>query len=127
VGVAELLSNQGIEEESVSTDLAVLDAKYKMIDSEDFKNFDVYQVISYATALGVNRAFLVYPDTACDHAWDGNVLNSPICVSVKTVSLSQPGVPMRDQARTLARNVLSELKVEAAAECLNAKSTLHPL
>ena len=94
--------------------VAVVDAKYKRTKEEEFKNFDVYQVISYATAIGIDRAFLLYPDIECDHAWEGNVLNSPIRVAVKTVSLSQPGVSMRDQAQTLAKKVLNELTVEAA-------------
>jgi 5-methylcytosine-specific restriction enzyme subunit McrC len=90
--------------------VAVVDAKYKRIQEEEFKNFDVYQMIAYSTALGVDSAFLIYPEEGeSAPAWQGKVRGSPIRVSVQTVNLAEEGTSLRQQARTLAKKVLQQL------------------
>lgn len=90
--------------------VAVVDAKYKRTHEEEFKNFDVYQMIAYSTALGVDSAFLIYPEEdESDSAWQGRVRRSPIRVSVHTVNLAEEGTSLRQQARILAEKVLQQL------------------
>lgn len=89
--------------------VAVADAKYKRIKEDEFKNYDVYQMISYATALGVPFAFLIYPDSEFESDWNAQVRHSPIRVFIQTVSLSRAEISMREQARVLAQSVLQQL------------------
>lgn len=41
---------------------AVVDAKYKQTQPDDFPNADAYQLLAYCTRLGLQRGFLVYAD-----------------------------------------------------------------
>ena len=41
---------------------AVVDAKYKQAQSEDFPNADAYQLLAYCTRLGLKKGVLVYAD-----------------------------------------------------------------
>jgi len=90
--------------------IAVVDAKYKRIDDQNFKNFDVYQVVTYATVLGVDSAFLIYPLQETEESWTGRVTSSPISVSVQTVDFAQPDVSLRHQANELVMAILNRLE-----------------
>jgi 5-methylcytosine-specific restriction enzyme subunit McrC len=37
------------------------DCKYKRLESDEFKNHDVYQLLAYCTATNTHRGLLVYP------------------------------------------------------------------
>jgi 5-methylcytosine-specific restriction enzyme subunit McrC len=37
------------------------DCKYKRLESDEFKNHDVYQLLAYCTATDTRRGLLVYP------------------------------------------------------------------
>jgi 5-methylcytosine-specific restriction enzyme subunit McrC len=101
--------------------VAVVDAKYKKTKEEEFKNFDVYQMIAYATALGVDSAFLVYPQGSdSNDAWQAKVRGSPIEVSVQTVKLAEEGVALRQQARTLVEKVLQQLQNKRSPDLIRS-------
>jgi 5-methylcytosine-specific restriction enzyme subunit McrC len=67
--------------------VAVADAKYKR-DEGGPRNPDVYQVITYGTVLQCDRVFLVYPTTEIDSEHDFPIINSPIVVKTRRVSIS---------------------------------------
>ncbi len=45
--------------------LVVLDTKYKIIDQEEFKSFDLYQLLGYCEGIRLKKAILLYPK------WEG--------------------------------------------------------
>ena len=51
-----------IRDRKTKRPLAVLDTKYKI--AERPKEADIQQVVAYATRMGVQQAFLVYPSSA---------------------------------------------------------------
>jgi 5-methylcytosine-specific restriction endonuclease McrBC regulatory subunit McrC len=99
-----------------------VDAKYKRTEEEEFKNFDVYQIIAYSTALNVDSAFLIYPrEGGSSDAWQGKVCGSPIQVSVQTVDLYGSGISLRQEGRTLAERVFQQLEGKLSANLIRGK------
>lgn len=72
------------ERESV---VVVADAKYKR-DEGGPRNPDIYQVITYGTVLGCDRAYLVYPATELDREYVFPIINSPVIVKSRRVDIS---------------------------------------
>jgi 5-methylcytosine-specific restriction enzyme subunit McrC len=68
---------------------AVADCKYKIIDSEEYKNHDVYQVLAYCTATGVRRGLLVYPRHVTEVSDEVRVRNSDVVIRQTTIDLGK--------------------------------------
>ena len=66
----------------------VLDTKYKKLDQGEFNNHDLYQVLSYCTALQLNRGALVYPRHLVDLQHTVLVRNSSVAIRQMTLDLS---------------------------------------
>jgi 5-methylcytosine-specific restriction enzyme subunit McrC len=65
----------------------VVDAKWKRLPQDSLMTDDVYQVLTYATALGAKGAVLVYPGGRA-RLWDYTLSDSPIRLVVRTLGVS---------------------------------------
>jgi 5-methylcytosine-specific restriction enzyme subunit McrC len=66
--------------------VAVIDAKYKRIVGA-YKNHDLYQMVSYGTALGCSFTYLYYPATESEFQGSIFVKNSPIAIEIKCIDI----------------------------------------
>ncbi len=62
----------------------ILDAKWKRKPRCPLRTDDLYQVIAYATALGLDRAMLVYPGRR-DRAWRYTLARTPLTIDVRAL------------------------------------------
>lgn len=67
--------------------ICILDTKYKRLDAGEFKNHDLYQVLSYCTALRTTQGMLVYPKHLVGLEQDSEVRNSDITIRQVTLDL----------------------------------------
>jgi 5-methylcytosine-specific restriction enzyme subunit McrC len=65
------------------------DCKYKRLETEEFKNHDLYQVLAYCTSLGVQRGLLVYPRHSVAIEYDLPVLGSKVVIRQATIDLGK--------------------------------------
>jgi len=82
--------------------LIVGDCKYKRLDSGDFKNSDLYQMISYCTAEGSTRGVLVYPRHLVEADATVEVRRSPIRIEQLTLPLGGTLTDLKLASATLA-------------------------
>jgi 5-methylcytosine-specific restriction enzyme subunit McrC len=87
--------------------MLVVDAKWKRLPKAALVTADFYQMLAYATALGVPRAVLVYPGRH-DRAWEYDFPGSPVRVTVRTLRVVGLGetcaVSLRRLGRALRRD-----------------------
>lgn len=93
--------------------LLVVDAKYKLSAAQE----DLYQMLAYCHALGLNRAILVHPSS--ETAPTGSVMMrgpGDICVEYMSISLSGGPQQLNDHAAQLVDRILNTIcKVEPIA------------
>ena len=85
-----------------STPVLVADCKYKRTEPDDFKQHDVYQVLAYCTALGLDRGLLVYPRHAVPVDDQIAVVNSPVRIRQRSLDLSGSLAELNAACRALA-------------------------
>jgi 5-methylcytosine-specific restriction endonuclease McrBC regulatory subunit McrC len=68
--------------------LAIIDAKYKKL-SGVLQNHDLYQMISYGTALQCLSTYLFYPSTECDFEGCVYIKNSSIRIDIRGLNIEQ--------------------------------------
>lgn len=83
--------------------VAIADAKYKR-DYAAPPNGDLYQVITYGTALACPEVYLLYPQTEIDAERDLQIINSPIVVRTRRVDIASPTAI--ENAEALAKSVV---------------------
>ncbi|SHG26088.1 McrC family protein [Streptoalloteichus hindustanus] len=82
----------------------IVDAKYKLESkSGRYPITDLYQVLAYCTALGVDRAWLVYSGRAAN-ATTHRIRNSPVTITTYALDLSAPPQDLIAQIERLARS-----------------------
>lgn len=91
--------------------LAVFDAKYKRVTSEDYPNADAYQMLAYCTRLGLQRGYLVFADLDGTSPSSRIVRNSGVEVVVTSVDLSGSIDQLHESVAALA-----ELAAASAAK-----------
>ena len=87
VARAVFLDRDGVLNANIERDgrpVAVLDAKWKRLRGTPLVTEDVYQVLAYAAALGVDRAVLVYPGRR-NRVWEYALARAPVVVEVRTL------------------------------------------
>jgi 5-methylcytosine-specific restriction enzyme subunit McrC len=84
--------------------MLVLDTKWKRLKGTPLVTVDVYQVLAYCTALGVDRAVLVYPGRR-DRAWRCRLKRSPVCVTIRTLRVVGSRHALAQSVRRLARSL----------------------
>lgn len=83
----------------------IADAKYKLHDSERTGHADLYQMLAYCTAEGVDHGALIYPK------WEGSgestlrVRNSPVSIERITIDLGSSIAQLRSDIRRLAQRL----------------------
>jgi 5-methylcytosine-specific restriction enzyme subunit McrC len=83
----------------------IADAKYKLLDSEHKGHADLYQMLAYCTAEGIDHGVLIYP------AWEQGgestvrVRNSPIGISRLAIDLDGSIADVRGQVLGLAERL----------------------
>ena len=82
------------------------DAKYKNLTGEHVPNADLYQILSYATALDLPGGLLVYAQGEADAATH-NVRNSGRKLEVATLDLSGTLDQTLSRVRGIAEKILS--------------------
>ena len=84
--------------------IAVADLKYKSIDNKTLPNADVYQALAYATALGLDRAHLIYAkgnETPVQH----DILHNGITIVVHAVDLDVTLQQLTDTVESLGQSI----------------------
>jgi 5-methylcytosine-specific restriction enzyme subunit McrC len=84
---------------------AIVDAKYKALDSAGVRNADAYQMLAYCTALRQPIGFLVYARDSRERSRNHRVRNSACEVRVRTVDLETPPEELLQQVGVLADEI----------------------
>lgn len=80
----------------------VVDAKWKDLGMTAPEPADVYQVLAYATALGIDRAVLVYPGRRSS-TWEYPLAHRPLVVAIHTLRVFGPAPACARSCRRLAQ------------------------
>jgi 5-methylcytosine-specific restriction enzyme subunit McrC len=83
--------------------LLVGDAKWKSLVGSPLITADLYQVISYCTALGTERGLLVYPGNR-DRVWNYSLVHAPVTVAIHTLRVRGKRESCARSLRCLARD-----------------------
>lgn len=84
---------------------AVVDAKHKTLSASGPPNEDVYQMLAYCTALGLERGYLVYAKDPGGKPIDLAVRNSSCEVRVRALDLEMDPEALLDQVAALAAEI----------------------
>jgi 5-methylcytosine-specific restriction enzyme subunit McrC len=82
------------------------DAKWKNLAGSPLVTADLYQVITYCTALGVNRGVLVYPGRR-DRVWNYSLARAPLSVEIRMLRVTAKRESCARSLRRLARSLRS--------------------
>ncbi len=96
---------------SLGSVVAIIDAKYKR-DSYGPQNSDLYQVISYGTALRCDQTYLFYPETELGHGRRIPVRNSNIVVN--TVRVPVGGEDCVSQCEAVVQQILANMRMHSS-------------
>ena len=69
----------------------VADCKYKRLDHEPFRHHDVYQVLAYCTAFGIDHGMLIYPRSERSVSGDLSIRNRGTVI--RQIGLDLAGTP----------------------------------
>jgi 5-methylcytosine-specific restriction enzyme subunit McrC len=83
----------------------IADAKYKLLDSERTGHSDLYQMLAYCTAEGVDHGVLIYPAWEQGRESTVHVRNSPIAVSRLVIDLGGALADVRGEVLRLAERL----------------------
>jgi 5-methylcytosine-specific restriction enzyme subunit McrC len=84
--------------------VAVMDAKYKAEKPDGFPDADLYQLLAYATALGLGHGHLVYAK-GNEAAQRWKVRNARVTIVAHTLDLAAPPVAILGQVAALADRI----------------------
>lgn len=83
----------------------IADCKYKRIQPDEFKNHDVYQLLAYCTAEGIDRGLLLYPSDTGPINGALHILNSAKVIGEMDIQLGYAGADFGAECRRFARRV----------------------
>ncbi len=87
----------------------VADCKYKRIEPSQFKNHDMYQMLAYCTATGVQRGLLIYPVHAAVVQDEVEICNTHTVVQRMTIDLGKVDTTALDEeCATFVEEVLKQ-------------------
>lgn len=84
--------------------ILVGDAKWKNLVGPSLVTADLYQVLSYCTALGIKRGVLIYPG-ARDRLWSYSLARAPISLEVRTLCVTRSRESCTRSLTRLARSL----------------------
>jgi 5-methylcytosine-specific restriction enzyme subunit McrC len=88
--------------------LALLDAKYKAIDSGVMPNGDAYQMLAYLIGYGLHRGYLVYARDSGEESRRHSIRNADREIIVTAIDVEQEPEVVLAQVRDLAADVARE-------------------
>jgi len=89
----------------------VADCKYKRLEPSEFKNHDVYQMLAYCTATGVQRGFLIYPLHATVIQDGVEVRNTQTIIEQLTIDLGKEEIKeLNQECDELADRILGSMQ-----------------
>lgn len=98
-----------VQERGVS--VLVADCKYKKVAEGEYKNHDLYQVISYCLALGTSNGLLIYPKHLSEEVrGEVQVRNSGIRIEQVSIDLSGDWAGLQSECQRLAQRVYSRVR-----------------
>jgi 5-methylcytosine-specific restriction enzyme subunit McrC len=86
---------------------AIIDAKYKSIADARTPNADVYQMLAYCTAFGLDRGHLVYARDAGEHSREHVIRNVGTQVHVHAIDVEREPAVVLGQVEDLATAIAS--------------------
>jgi 5-methylcytosine-specific restriction enzyme subunit McrC len=98
-----------------SSCLALLDAKYKAIDSGVMPSGDAYQMLAYLIAFGLRRGYLVYARDSGEESRCHSIRNIDREIVVRAIDVEQEPEVVLAQVRDLAADVARHAVKEALA------------
>jgi 5-methylcytosine-specific restriction enzyme subunit McrC len=98
-----------------SSCLALLDAKYKAIDSGVMPSGDAYQMLAYLIAFGLRRGYLVYARDSGEESRCHSIRNIDREIVVRAIDIEQEPEVVLAQVRDLAADVARHAVKEALA------------
>ncbi len=101
-GRPDLLMRPDLTVERDGRPWLVVDAKWKDVETAAPEPADVYQVVAYATALGIDRAVLVYPGRRSS-TWEYPLARSPLHLATHTLRVLGSTAACDRSCRRLAR------------------------
>lgn len=93
---------------------AVIDAKYKPLDSDGFPNADGYQMLAYCTAFDLDVGYLVYARDAGERSRTHTIRHSSKRIEVAVVDVEQPPSAVLGQVDSVAARIRDESSAWAA-------------
>ena len=87
----------------------IADCKYKPLQSGEYKNHDIYQLLAYCTATNVNRGLLIYPQTGTDGREDIRVNNTTIVITHLTLDLNKEGEAFIEECEKFSETLFSHV------------------
>lgn len=91
--------------------LVVADCKYKRLDAGQHKQQDLYQMLAYCTALGVERGILVYPQHLVPTTERLAILGTRVQIEEHSLALSGSPESLVQEIRRLARTVRATVSI----------------
>jgi 5-methylcytosine-specific restriction enzyme subunit McrC len=87
------------------------DCKYKRLESDEFKNHDVYQVLAYCTATNTRKGLLVYPLHQRDTSDTVQIQNTDIVVRQVTIDLGKELAELVSSCNSFADEVFTSAEM----------------
>ena len=87
---------------------AVIDAKYKLVTSDDYPNADAYQMLAYCTRFGLSRGFLVYADLDGTDQASTVVRNAGVEIVTTSVDIGSSIQEMRHSVRKIVLSLADQ-------------------
>jgi 5-methylcytosine-specific restriction enzyme subunit McrC len=84
------------------------DTKWKRLAGSPLVTPDLYQVLSYCTALGMKRGLLIYPGRR-DRLWSYRLAHTPLSLEIRTLLVTGKRKSCSRSLRRLARSVRREM------------------
>jgi len=96
--------------------VAVADCKYKLSAPDEFKNHDVYQVLTYLVATGAPVGMLIYPSVGARSTDALSVVDLPVDILQAPFPLNAPSEQVSVHAESLVGELLGETPMRNATE-----------
>jgi|SRR5579872_1200834 len=85
--------------------IAVADCKYKDVGSADFRHHDIYQMLSYCVATGLDFGTLIYPSSGLDKNSEISIVNGGPMVKLRHVNLNSTWEAVQEQLDDLSLEI----------------------
>jgi 5-methylcytosine-specific restriction enzyme subunit McrC len=92
------------------------DVKYKQLDEESFKQPDMYQMLAYMSATGLEHATLLYAGTASEHR-QFTMRQLGRVIEVRTLNVSRSPAVILSELKTVASAVANRVREQVGFRC----------